>query len=140
VTISFNFANGASGWQAGFADYSTVQEESMELDPGIKSLPSELGSGTGFMIQGHNRSDDLFMFLKRRLGSSDGLRANRSYQVAFRIVFGSNAQTGCFGVGGPPGEAVFLKAGAVAQEPLVVLNQSGASYMNGACRPDLERP
>jgi hypothetical protein len=46
--------------------------------------------------------DDLFMFLKRRLGPADGIRTNQAYQVRLTIVFGSNAPTGCAGIGGAP--------------------------------------
>src|SRR6184192_1463014 len=69
VSISFDFRNGALGWQAGFADYppATNKNGIYELLAEMRTLPPELGAnGNGFYIQGSNRSDDLFMFMKRR--------------------------------------------------------------------------
>ncbi|HEX5703849.1 MAG TPA: hypothetical protein VFX97_11660 [Pyrinomonadaceae bacterium] len=120
VTKSFDFRNGTVGWQAGFSDYppATDQNDLYELRAEIKNLPPELGvSGTGYYIQGDNHSDDLFMFLKRRLDRNDGIVAGQTYQITFTIVFASNAQSGCGGVGGSPGESVYLKAGGSPAEP-----------------------
>lgn len=118
----FDFRQGDSGWQANFADYNPNFNEGnriFELDSGIRTLPPELNDGgTAFYIQGHNRSADLFMFLKRRLDAGNGIMAGRKYQVNFKIVFASQAQNNCFGIGGAPGESVTLKAGATTVEPL----------------------
>jgi hypothetical protein len=119
-TMTFDFRQGEQGWSSGFADLPVDAGPIYELDAGLRPLPAELGAGTGFMIQGHNRSDDLFMFLKRGLGAADGIRANQAYRVRYAVTFGSNAPTGGAGIGGPPGEAVFLKAGAGAVEPQAV--------------------
>ena len=125
VSISFDFRNGALGWEAGFADYppATNKEDLYGLRAEIRNLPPELAvNGTGFYIQGINRSDDLFMFMKRRLNSSDGIVAGQTYQVNFTLVFASDAQSGCFGVGGAPD--VGLKAGATPAEPIALLDNS----------------
>jgi hypothetical protein len=121
--ISFDFRNGAQGWLAGFADYPPAynQNDLYQLRAEMRSLPPELGvAGTGFYIQGSNHSDDLFMFLKRRLGPADGITPGQKYQLRFTIHFASNAQSMCPGVGGAPGESVYLKAGGSAIEPLAV--------------------
>jgi hypothetical protein len=130
ISKSFDFSSGAQGWQAGFSDYPAGEEEFFELDSGIRPLPAELGPGTGFFIQGNNHSDDLFMFLLRRLGQADGIQPNQAYQVRFTAVFGSNAPTGCAGIGGAPGESVFLKAGASSQEPMAIADQDDFLRMN----------
>jgi len=130
VSISFDFRNGAQGWDAGFAEYApaTDQNDLFQLRAEIRSLPPELGvSGTGFYLQGMNRSDDLFMFMKRRLSSSDGIVAGQTYRVDFTIVFASAAQSGCVGIGGSPGDSVSLKAGATAAEPMALLDASSPS-------------
>jgi hypothetical protein len=127
VSKSFDFRNGALGWQAGFADYppATDKDDLYELRAEIRSLPPELGlNGTGFYIQGSNRSDDLFMFIKRRLDSADGIVAGQTYQITFTLVFASNAPSGCGGIGGPPGEGVTLKAGASPAEPIALFDAS----------------
>src|ERR1044071_2794704 len=124
ISKSFDFRNGAQGWQAGFSDYAPATDTGFyELLSEMRSLPPELGvSGTGFFIQGNNHSADLFMFLKRRLDQSDGIVPGQTYRVTFTLVFASNAQSGCGGVGGPPGESVFLKAGASPTEPKALLS------------------
>jgi len=107
VSKSFDFRNGALGWQAGFARYppATDIDDVYKLRAELRSLPPELGTnGTGFYIQGHNRSDALVMFMKRRLDAADGIVAGQAYQINFTLVFASNAQSGCFGIGGSPGD------------------------------------
>jgi hypothetical protein len=55
--------------------------EDMQLEAGIRPLPAELGiEGTGYYLQGMNHSDDLFMFLKRRLGTDDGVVPGQEYR------------------------------------------------------------
>jgi hypothetical protein len=123
VSISFDFRNGSLGWQAGFADYPPATDNNgfYELLAEVRTLPPELGvNGTGLYIQGNNHSDDLFMFLKRRLDSADGIVAGQTYQVNFMLVFASNAPSGCGGIGGAPGEGVSLKAGASPAEPIAL--------------------
>src|SRR5829696_6400601 len=65
---TYDFRNSAQGWEAGFADYPPPDAASYELDSGIRPLPAGVEPpGTGYYLAGHNRSDDLFMFLKRKL-------------------------------------------------------------------------
>lgn len=128
VTLDYDFGAGLQGWSAGFADYAEGMQD-LELDSGSRTLPSELGSGQGFMIQGHNRSDDLFMFIKRSVGPEVGLRAFVTYHATIRVEFASNAQAGCVGIGGAPGESVFLKYGTTPTNPVPVL-MGGVWRMN----------
>ena len=131
IQIGFDFRSGSLGWQADFADYTPANVDTYELRAEIRTLPPELGlSGNGFYFQGHNRSDDLFMFMKRRLTSADGIVAGQRYQVRYDVVFASNTQSGCGGIGGAPGESVVLKAGATPNEPLSTLNNGGSRRMN----------
>ena len=120
VDLLFDFSTGTTGWEAGFADYSP-QTSGMDLEAGIRPVPPDAGQGLGFMLRGNNHSDDLFMFLKRQLTAADGIQANREYIVDFRIWMISDAPAGCGGVGGAPGESVYLKAGATPEEPRVQL-------------------
>jgi hypothetical protein len=130
VHLEFNFCDGAQGWEAGFAEYATEMEDTMQLGAGIRPLPSELGiEGTGYYLEGMNHSDDLFMFLKRRLGTDDGVVPSQEYRIKFTIVFASNAPSGAAGIGGPPGESVFLKAGASTVEPDVYLDSDTGHYL-----------
>ena len=57
-----------------------------------------------------NLPDDLFMFLKRRLGTDDGIVPGQKYRITYTMVFASSAPSGAAGIGGAPGESVFIKA------------------------------
>jgi hypothetical protein len=129
IRFEFDFRHGAQGWEAGFAEYAP-EMEGMQLEAGIRPLSSELKiEGTGYYLQGMNRADDLFMFLKRRLGTDDGVVPGQEYRIKFTIVFASNVPSGAAGIGGPPGEAVFLKAGASTVEPEVYLDSATNYYL-----------
>lgn len=135
VEREFDFRYGSQGWVAGFADYppGTDPEGTLyELIATPRLLPRKLSPGpfSGFYLQGHNRSDDLFMFLKRRLTAVDGIVAGQAYRLDYTITADSNAPSGCFGIGGAPGEAVTLKAGASPIEPMAVLQGNGWLRMN----------
>jgi uncharacterized lipoprotein YbaY len=112
--FEFTFATDAEGWAADFADLpADFEQASYELDSGLRELPEGL-SGNGFYIQGHNRSDDLFMYLKRQV---DGLLPSTTYQVTVEVDLATNVPGGSVGIGGSPGESVYVKAGASANEP-----------------------
>jgi hypothetical protein len=132
VEVEYNFKSGSLGWTAGFADYPPNIGTGYELDAGLRFMPRKLTRlpRQGFYIQGHNRSADLFMYLKRRLRAEDGIVANQTYRVEYVITLASTAATGCGGIGGAPGESVFLKAGASPIEPLSVVQPNGYLRMN----------
>jgi len=114
-TITFSFYDDAQGWLADFADYPAGEEVFYELSAGWAHLPSPLETTKGsFRISGNNHSDDLFMFIKRKV---DGLRKNTRYHVTLEIEMASNAPTNAIGIGGAPGEGVTLKVGAVMYYP-----------------------
>lgn len=122
IVLSYDFHRGGNGWLAGFADYS-LQTSDLRMIAETRPLPDEINpQRSAFYLQSMNRSDDLFMFVKKNLAHEDGIEPNRDYRVWFDIRFASNAPTGCFGVGGAPGDAVYLKAGATADEPVASLS------------------
>src|SRR5688500_2611678 len=107
AAVNTNFAGGdAQGWQAGFADYPVGQESFYELESGIRDLPAEVGAGKAYFLSSNNHSDDVFMFLKRRIGTAQGLKANTEYLARFDITFASDAPSGCPGIGGSPGDKI----------------------------------
>lgn len=127
--ISFDFAKQQHNWVAGFADYSDAYGD-MELKAEMAPLPDAVNPSrkdTGFKVQGHNRSDDLFMFIKRKM---TGLKPNQNYTIKVDIRLASDAPKGSVGIGGAPGESVYLKAGAVTTEPTVSKNAQGAYVLN----------
>ena len=78
-------------------------------------------------LQGHNRSDDLFMFIKRQV---DGLLPETAYAVTVFVDLATNVPGGLVGIGGSPGESVYVKAGASALEPLAEEDDAGHLRMN----------
>ena len=92
----YDFRQGSQQWQAGFSDYSSDNADIYQLDSGLRPLPTGF-SGTGYYLQGMNRSDDLFMYLKRQIS---GLQPTTSYQLAVSVRLRTDAGANCVGVGG----------------------------------------
>ncbi len=129
IRVSFDFRKGALGWEGDFSDYSIAQAD-MQLESGLRRLPRELNTDvTGFYIHGNNRHHDLFMFLKRRLGPSDGIRKKQDYVVTFRLLVASNISGNCIDMHGTSGEEVYLKVGASSTMP-VAIPKNGTYRMN----------
>lgn len=114
VTYSYDFSTDTEGWIGDFADYPAGEEEFYQLEFGHSGLPDPLDNSEGSLkLSGNNHSDDLFMFVKKQI---TGL-PNSEYQLNFQVEFASNVADGQFGIGGSPGESVFIKAGASTNEP-----------------------
>ncbi len=117
-TFFFEFSEGKDGWEGGFADWNPPYEdndwdfvfERTHMPPPLNPLEY------GIKVAGTNLSDDLFMFLKRKVS---GLKPNTSYELIFNIELASDTPTGQMGVGGPP-DAVYLKTGASIIEPDII--------------------
>ena len=125
--FAFAFDSDAEGWVVGFADLpADAPQDLYELDGGHRPLPEGL-DGSGIYVQGHNRSDDLFMFLKRQVG---GLRPNTEYAVSVSIDLATSIPPGLVGIGGSPGESVYVKAGASPLEPVASEDDSGHLRLN----------
>lgn len=116
VALSFDFAGGIAGWSGAAADY-TAETAPIDVVWAHAALPAPL-AGSGFRLSGTNHSDDLFIYVKRQVG---GLQHGRSYGVAMQLRLATGAPSGCVGVGGAPGESVWVHAGATASEPRTVL-------------------
>ncbi len=126
--FTFNFTNNAEGWAGDFADYPNEQnvEKFYELEFSHSKLPSPLNNSEGALRHsGNNHSDDLFMFVKKKL---TGLEPNINYKIDIEIEIATNAASGLAGIGGSPGEGVFIKAGATTIEPMKVLDNSDNHY------------
>ena len=121
LTFTFDFRRGPQGFVAGFADYPPGDADIYELTSDYRALPPPLASESALFLSGVNRSDDLFMFFK---GPVDGLSPGASYHVTVSVEIATDVPAGCFGVGGAPGESVWVKAGATAVEPLAVRDGS----------------
>lgn len=111
--FNYDFTAGAQGWTAGFSDYPADNSAIYQLESGVRVLPGEAAK-KGFYLSGMNRSDDLFMFIKNQFS---GLEPSTKYYARVRLNFLSNAGVGCAGIGGAPGESVYLKFGYGDKEP-----------------------
>ena len=126
-TFSYNFTTGYQGWAGDFSDYPVTDSLFYELEFTRTTLPAPLSTCKhALKISGNNHSDDLFMFIKRKIS---GLLPNTTYQLLIDVEFASNAPTNASGVGGAPGEGVTMKAGATLIEPLKI-NSDGFYLMN----------
>lgn len=114
LVVADTFESGSDGWSHAFADYppddATAMPELYGLDAGVRDLPISGGGQRAYALAGTNRSDDLWMALVKRI---TGLEPSTRYTVRFEVRVASSAPSGCFGVGGAPGEALILKAGAI---------------------------
>lgn len=117
----YDFRQGSEQWQAGFADYPSDNAEIYQLDSGIRNNPTGF-TGQGFYLQGMNRSDDLFMYIKRKI---TGLEPSTRYQLSVSVRFLTDAAADCVGAGGAPGESVYVKFGYATHEP-----QQAGYYLN----------
>lgn len=128
--FSYAFDQGSQDWAPGFADLPVDYDPDLfALDSGWSALPSGL-EGNAIYLSGRNASDDLFMYLQKQIA---GLQPETSYQITFDIELASNTPAGMVGIGGSPGEGVFVKAGAVNREPGLVTDAIGW------LRPDIDK-
>lgn len=117
-----DFSQSTDGWWGDFADYPVGENDSAEYELQIDytDLPANLATGQkSIMISGNNHSDDLFMFIKKKI---TGLNPSTDYTLVFAVEFASNAPTGAAGVGGAPGESVYVKVGGVSMEPKKIID------------------
>lgn len=117
LACTFEFRRGLEGWRGGFADLPAdqVRGKLFDLRFARVRLPPHLDRPDhGLLLAGNNRSDDLVMFVRRKL---TGLLPSTRYAVSHRLLLATDAGAGCVGIGGAPGESVYVKAGASAREP-----------------------
>jgi hypothetical protein len=123
ATITFDFAQSDFGWIPGFADYpSDADPDFYELQSDYRNRPANLGGDGSIFISGNNHSDDLFMFIKKSLA---GLTSNTLYKLTIHVELASQYPTGLGGIGGSPGDSVYLKAGGSTIEPDTVIQDWG---------------
>lgn len=123
--IASTFGTSVDGWKGAYADY-TAETEPTDVVWEPRALPAPL-SGNAYYTGGTNRSDDLFIYSKKKFS---GYLPSKSYKLAFEIEIATNQSSGCVGVGGSPGESVYVIAGAAPTEPKTVLNGGGEYTVN----------
>lgn len=119
LQLEYDFAENLNGWAGNFSDLPIKYDEKQyELDFGHKPIPLKGEKlRKGLLLSGMNRSDDLFMYAKKKIGKEEGLLPNQTYLLSMELEFYTNADPGLVGVGGSPGEAVYVKVGASTKEP-----------------------
>ena len=130
VAVSYDFENGSDGWASDITDYTDATRPDDFLSETGAAPPGLDEEGTDHVhLAATNTSDDLFMYLRREVGSELPLAPATAYEVAFTVEFASNAPTNCAGIGGAPGESVWLKVGATPEQPVPV-SQDGDSRLS----------
>lgn len=115
VALSYDFAASDHGFAAGFADLpENYSQDLYQLQSEHRALPANLGVGKGLFTSGANRSDDLWMYWKKKIA---GLVPGTLYDISMDLEFASSYAEGLVGIGGAPGEAVTVKVGATTAEP-----------------------
>ncbi|HEU5162169.1 MAG TPA: hypothetical protein VFV54_03390 [Thermoanaerobaculia bacterium] len=128
LALSFDFADGPRGWDGGAADYSPETDVRAVIEQ--RMLPPEIGNRTAWFLSGWNYSDDLFLFLRRGLTAAHGIRPSQNYLLDYTLTFATNAGPLCGGIGGAPGESVYVKLGGSAYAPATWLADDRHLRMN----------
>ena len=113
--LTFDFNQNDGGFTPIFSDYPNEQgvEEFYELRSGHEEVPIA-EAGKGLFLSGNNHSDDLFMGYYKELS---GLVPETEYQFNVRFQLATNVENDMIGIGGAPGESVFVKCGVASKEP-----------------------
>ena len=113
--LTFDFNQNDGGFTPIFSDYPNEQggEEFCELRSGHEEVPIA-EAGKGLFLSGNNHSDDLFMGYYKDLS---GLVPETEYQFTVRFQLATNVENDMIGIGGAPGESVFVKCGVASKEP-----------------------
>lgn len=124
----FTFEESTQNWSGDITDFAPGQGDTIGFTFERRALPSDVEvSGQGLFVEGRNVSDSLFMYL---LHPVSGLKADTSYAATFEVMLASNAPSGCAGIGGAPGESVYLKAGASRVQPESSQDENGIWRLN----------
>jgi len=114
-----DFNRSTHNFTAIFSDYplSTNDQNNeafYELSATYAYIPAPVIDLRGIRLTGNNHSDDLLMAIK---GEIKGLEKDTLYRVAIETSLATSAPSNCFGIGGAPGESVYVKLGASTEEP-----------------------
>jgi hypothetical protein len=115
--LRFSLDAAPGQWEVLFADYAVDQNDQVERVFEWTTLPEPLSDRRGLKVAGTNPSDDLAMQLETMIG---GLEPSTDYEVVQELTFATNIPSNCVGVGGSPGESVYLHLGAAPIEPRVL--------------------
>jgi hypothetical protein len=124
VRVVADFNQSIEGWSGGSSDY-TEQDAPKAVIFEQRALAAPL-TGKGYYVAGTNQSDDLLLYVKKQFS---GMAPSTSYQLTFTVKFASDVSSGCLGVGGSPGESVWMIGAASDVEPKTIL-KAGRNELN----------
>ena len=126
-TYTYDFSISDQQFEGGVSDFGVEQSDQHQFTFHNTNFQPPLDTmRLAQYISGINPSDDLFMFMKKKIS---GLQPNTTYKVTFVVEFASYYPTNAFGVGGPPGEGVTMKAGLTLVEPDTMIIMKGGPYV-----------
>lgn len=126
--ITLDFTDTQAGWFSDFADLPMDSERTPRSDFELEGTYSDgpFDGAKTYKLSGNNLSSDLFMFISKKI---DQLTPNQTYYALVSVDLYSNIPTGLVGIGGSPGESVYLKAGILDFKP-TVYTEAGFDYLN----------
>jgi uncharacterized lipoprotein YbaY len=137
TAFAFSFDQDTEGWHGGFSDLPADYEgHGYDVEFKHSDIPIEGNENGGLSLTGNNHSDDLFMYLLRAFDVQNGLKPNTAYRVELSFDMATNVPPGMMGIGGSPGESVYIKAGVVNREPKSTVDTSRGS---GIYRMDIDK-
>jgi hypothetical protein len=104
-----------------FSDYPKGEETFYELTSAYENLQGTFSNIKGWKLSGNNHSDDLFMAIKIPVND---LRSATLYKATLTVDIVSNISKNCAGIGGAPGESVYVKLAASNDEPVNELDNN----------------
>lgn len=123
LRATYDFENGSDGWARQVSDF-TAETRPHDVISETGVAPPGFEASDGFFHPGAtNRSASLFLYMMRRIGSELDLAPDTAYRVEFTVSAASAAPSDCAGVGGSPGESVWMKLGASQEKPAPVADQ-----------------
>ncbi|WP_199610479.1 hypothetical protein [Flocculibacter collagenilyticus] len=109
-----------------FSDLPTEDTADFELASSHEALPEPFSDQKGWLLSGHNRSDDLLMALSIKV---DQLNSMTLHEVSMEVEILTNVPQNCAGIGGAPGESVYVKLAATQHKPENII-ESGNYRLN----------
>lgn len=123
----YSLERGNQDFEALFADKPPGENAFYELDYVYEAVPAPVIGRRGMRLSGNNHSDDLAMLVKREVR---GLVPEATYRVELDAEIASDVPHGCAGIGGSPGDSVYMKLGASTQEPFAQTANDGWLRLN----------
>lgn len=126
IELSYNFADGAQGWEADVSQYPNGARDQLEFVGEVQPLPSEIDeSRTAYYLKVNNTTESAFLFLKHPLGPDDGLEADTDYTVNYKVTYATNYPADCTE---KAGQKMYMKMGGSTWEPANILSDDQSQY------------